>query len=147
MEKMKPAIHFFSENIPFVLKGKRMVRSWLMDCIAREEKQAGMLNFIFCDDAFLLPINRSYLHHDTLTDIITFDYADQKGMVQGDIFISVERARDNARQFKVSDYHEIRRLIIHGVLHLLGYDHEGSAEDEFIMSEKEKKLLALIREA
>ena len=145
MEKMKPAIHFFSENIPFVLKGKRMVRCWLMDCIAREEKQAGILNFIFCDDAFLLPINRSYLHHDTLTDIITFDYTDQEGRVQGDIYISVERARENAKKFDVSAHNEIRRLIIHGVLHLCGYDDKDPA-DKRLMSEKEDYYLSLLPE-
>jgi rRNA maturation RNase YbeY len=143
MEEMKPAIHFFSENIPFVLKGKRMLRAWLMDCIAREKKQAGMLNFIFCDDAYLLPINRSYLHHDTLTDIITFDYTDQKGKVQGDIFISIERARYNAALFEVSTDNEIRRLLIHGVLHLCGYD-DKDPEGKRLMSEKEDYYLSLL---
>jgi rRNA maturation RNase YbeY len=145
MEEMKPAIHFFSENIPFVLKGKAMVRAWIQDCIAREDKVAGIINFIFCDDKYLLPINQSYLHHDTLTDTITFDYSELENKIQGDVYISIERARDNARQFNVSPAREIQRLIIHGVLHLCGYD-DKSPDGKRLMSEKEDYYLSLLPE-
>jgi rRNA maturation RNase YbeY len=145
MEEMKTAIHFFSENIPFVLKGKGRVRAWLRDCIAHENKAAGILNFIFCDDEYMLPINRSYLHHDTLTDTITFDYSDLDNKVQGDVYISIERARENAEQFNVSPVHEIHRLIIHGVLHLCGYE-DKNPEGKRLMSEKEDYYLSLLPE-
>ena len=145
MEEMKPAIHFFSENIPFVLKGKGRIRAWLNDCIAREYKTAGIINYIFCDDEYLLPINQSYLHHDTLTDTITFDFAEQENKVQGDVYISIERARYNAGKLNVSPAYEIHRLIIHGVLHLCGYDDKDPAGKR-LMSEKEDYYLSLLPE-
>lgn len=145
MEEIKPAIHFFSENIPFILKRKRRLRAWILDCIAREKLKAGIINFIFCDDAYLLPINQSYLHHDTLTDTISFNYSDDEGKVQGDIFISIERARENARTFKARPIDEIHRLIIHGVLHLGGYE-DKDPEDKALMSQKEDYYLSLLPE-
>ena len=145
MEEIKPAINFFSENIPFTLKRKQKVRAWIFDCIAREKLKAGIINFIFCDDAYLLPINKSYLHHDTLTDTISFNYSDVEGKVQGDVFISVERARDNARAFNVSSADEIHRLIIHGVLHLGGYE-DKDPNDKALMSQKEDYYLSLLPE-
>ena len=122
-----------------------MIRAWIQDCIIREKLQAGIINFIFCDDAYLLPINKSYLHHDTLTDTITFDYSDKMDKVQGDVFISVERARDNARKYNVAIGNEIHRLIIHGVLHLSGYD-DKNPEDKSLMSKKEDYYLSLLPE-
>ena len=143
MEEIKPVIHFFSENIPFALKGKRLIRVWILDCIAHEGKHAGTINFIFCDDAYLLPINQSYLHHDTYTDIITFNYADHEDKVQGDVFISIQRAKENARLFKVKTSDEIHRLIIHGVLHLSGYL-DKTARDKALMTNKEDYYLSLL---
>lgn len=143
MGEIKAAIHFFSENVPFVLKGKRKVRAWIVSALLQEQKHAGVINFIFCDDAYLLPINQSYLRHDTFTDIISFDYSDHQSRVQGDIFISIERARENARIFKVKVSDEIHRLMIHGVLHLGGYLDETPGE-KAVMSQKEDYYLSLL---
>jgi len=120
-----------------------MIRAWILSCIEHEGKQAGIINFIFCDDDYLLPINQSYLHHDTLTDTITFNYSDQDNKIQGDIFISIERARENARIFKVSSSEEVHRLIIHGILHLSGYDDKDPG-GKTLMSEKEDYYLSLL---
>ncbi|MBE9491551.1 MAG: rRNA maturation RNase YbeY [Bacteroidetes bacterium] len=143
MEYPKPVINFFSENIPFTLKGKRKLRSWIFSAIANEEKIPGLINIIFCDDKFLLPINKNYLHHDTLTDIITFNFSEEDDKIYGDIYISIERARENARLFKVSFSDELHRLLIHGILHLAGYD-DKSPEEKDTMSKKEDYYLSLL---
>lgn len=132
-------IEFHSEDIDFQLPNPDIVRMWIHDTIREEGSTLDNLNFIFCSDEYLYQLNVEYLQHDTYTDVITFPYSDDS--VEGDIFISVERTRDNAQDFGVSPMHELHRVIIHGVLHLIGYD-DHSDEDEAAMRAKENHYLA-----
>ena len=131
-----PSISFFEEDISFKLKNKAEVRRWITDTIQNEGFKLKELTYIFCSDNYLLEINQQYLDHDTYTDIITFDNSEGNNIVTGDIFISIERIRENAAKFNVSETTELHRVIIHGVLHLLGYK-DKSARDKQKMTEKE----------
>ncbi|HEY1025227.1 MAG TPA: rRNA maturation RNase YbeY [Sphingobacteriaceae bacterium] len=133
-------VHFFSEDITFTLKQKEFVRNWINQTIISEGYRLNELTFIFCSDEYLLNINREYLNHDTYTDIITFDNSETEGEITGDIFISVERIRENAAKFKVSPTDELHRVIIHGTLHLLGYPDKSKAE-KALMTQKEDEYL------
>lgn len=112
-------ILFFSEGITFSLKNKSHIKKIILSIIQKERKTAGDISFIFCNDRFLLALNRKYLKHSTLTDIITFQYTPDK--LTGEIFISIPRVKENARKFNVSVENELHRLMIHGILHLCGY--------------------------
>ncbi len=136
------AIHFFTEDIDFVLKEKAAVRTWIKETIVSEAYALKEINFIFCSDEYLLQINREYLNHDTLTDIITFDNSEVQGRIIGDIFISVERIHENAEKFNVAERDELHRVMIHGVLHLLGYTDKGKKE-KAQMTEKENQYLGI----
>ena len=120
-------IHFFSEGVTFKLKHKNILRKWLKETIISESYSLKELNFIFCDDDYLLSINQEYLKHNTFTDIITFDNSENKHVIVGDIFISIVRVRENAITYKVSEQEELHRVMIHGTLHLLGYPDKGKA--------------------
>jgi rRNA maturation RNase YbeY len=135
------AIHFFSEDISFLIKKKAYVRSWIIDTVVEEGYKLKELNFIFCNDSYLLSINQQFLHHDTYTDIITFDNSEKGGQILGDIFISVERVQENAERFKTKLEDELHRVMIHGTLHLLGYPDKGT-EAKAIMTRKEDFYLA-----
>ncbi|MGJ1205412.1 rRNA maturation RNase YbeY [Sphingobacterium lactis] len=135
-------IQFFSEDIEFTLKNKQKVREWIGNSIKAEgSKRIGELNFVFCSDAYLLEINKQYLNHDTYTDIVTFDSSESADTIAGDIFISVDRTRENAAKFGVSETDELHRVIIHGVMHLCGY-YDKKKEDKALMTEKENTYLA-----
>ncbi len=134
-------INFFTEGIPFTLRARLKVRSWLQDTIKAEGQSTGELNFIFCGDDYLLNINRQYLDHDTYTDIITFDSSEEEGILSGDIFISVERVRENAAAFQISETDELHRVMVHGVLHLLGYG-DKDPNEKAQMTAKEDHYLA-----
>lgn len=136
-----PAINFFEEGISFRLKNKTQVRQWLADTIHSEGFGLKELTYIFCTDAYLLNINQQYLHHDTYTDIITFDNSDGEDMVIGDIFISIERIRENALKFEVSETTELHRVMVHGALHLIGYKDKSAAAKKK-MTQKEDFYLA-----
>src|SRR5471030_1971918 len=116
-----PAIHFFGEGITYKLKHKTALRQWITQTIQAEGFKLKELTYIFCSDSYLLQINQQYLNHDTYTDIITFDSSDIEKVIVGDIFISIERIRENAAKFKITETDELHRVIIHGALHLLGY--------------------------
>jgi len=131
-----PAINFFEEGISFTLKDKAKVRTWVTDTVIAEGYRLKELNYIFCSDEYLLQINQQYLNHDTLTDIVTFDNSEIPGNITGDIFISIERVRENASKFNVSERDELHRVVIHGALHLLGYT-DKSKTDKAKMTEKE----------
>ena len=135
-----PQITFFEEDIQYKLKDKTKVRQWIKDTIAAECYQLDELTYIFCSDAYLLQINQQYLDHDTFTDIITFDNSTEKKTVTGDIFISIERIRENAAKFNQTVANELHRVIIHGVLHLLGYKDKSPA-DKKKMTQMEDKYL------
>lgn len=141
MNKKAIPIYFHSENISFVLKQKTLTRVWLLNTIKKENKQLGEVNYIFCDDQHLLHINQTYLKHNTLTDIVTFDYS-EKNILSGDIFISIERVKENAKKFNVSFESELRRVMVHGLLHLAGYK-DKTKEHKTIMTRKEDHCLAL----
>lgn len=135
-------IHFFSEDISFTLKEKNKVRNWIKNTIRSEGKKLRELNFIFCSDAYLLEINKQYLNHDTFTDIVTFDNSESPDLIIGDVFISIERIRENASKYKVAEKDELHRVIIHGTLHLIGYK-DKTKSDKSLMTEKEDHHLAM----
>lgn len=135
-----PKIYFFYENIEYKVKGIKEIRLWLIACAASESKKIGELNIIFCDDNYLSKINKEYLKHNYLTDVITFDNSENKGILSGDVFISIERAKENAVLYKQTTTKEVRRLLIHGLLHLIGYS-DKSAIARKLMSELEDAYL------
>src|SRR5690606_17448516 len=115
------AINFFQEDIRYNLPKKLAIKRWLKQLATSEGYKITTLNYIFCSDEYLHHINREYLNHDTFTDIITFDNSDDKSTIEGDIFISVDRARENSQSQNNNFENEIKRLLCHGLLHLLGY--------------------------
>lgn len=135
-------ISFFTEDIAFTLKEKNNVRNWIKQTIVSEGKRLKELNFIFCSDNYLLEINKQYLNHDTLTDIVTFDNSETESKIVGDVFISIERVIENAATFNAPVRDELHRVIIHGVLHLLGYT-DKSKTTKAIMTGKEDEYLKL----
>jgi rRNA maturation RNase YbeY len=135
------AIYFSSENIKFDLRGKLKVKKWITDLIKAQNKKVGDISYLFCDDAYLIEVNRTYLDHDTYTDIITFDYV-EGDTISGDILISFERVKENAQLFNTTFDQELHRVIIHGVLHLLGQGDKTEAEAAQ-MRKKEEAALAL----
>jgi probable rRNA maturation factor len=136
-----PAIQFFEEDISYKLKNKALVRQWIKDTITAEGFKLKELTYVFCSDAYLLPMNQQYLDHDTFTDIITFDNSEIEDDIVGDIFISIERIRENAAKFKITETDELHRVIIHGALHLLGYT-DKSVVTKQKMTQKEDEYLA-----
>ena len=130
---------FFHSECDFKPESISHLDSWIKDAIANEQKILGEINYIFCDDDYLLEKNQTYLNHDTYTDIITFDYSEENS-VSGDIFISIERLKENARKFAVPFDTELRRVMIHGVLHLIGYKDKSDKEKK-LMREKEDSYL------
>ena len=136
---MESNIYCHSE-CDFELKKDLSITKWLKDVISTENKELGEINYIFCDDQYLLKKNQEYLKHDTFTDIITFDYTEQN-RINADIFISIERVKENAITFAVPFDNELRRVIIHGVLHLMGYA-DKSEEDTETMRSKENFYLS-----
>jgi len=121
-------ITFNNQKIKFTLKNKTLIKKWIISVIEKEKKKAGDINFIFCSDEELLKINQQYLNHNTYTDIITFDYSENNPpdslkkvvSISGDIFISIDRVEENAKKFSKTFENELHRVMIHGVLHLLG---------------------------
>ncbi len=134
-------ISFSNQDITFVLKKKLEVRNWVRSILEREGKLAGELAFIYCSDEFLLGLNKQYLKHDTLTDIITFDYS-EKELISGDVFISIERVKENAGLFSKTFDLELGRVMAHGVLHLAGYK-DKTTERKKEMRTKEDLYLPL----
>ena len=135
------AIHFFTEDVKEVRIPKRKVRTWVNQCITANSKRTGDINYIFCSDEYLRQINIEYLNHDYYTDIITFNYNDDS-LVSGDIYISLERVRDNAEEFEVSFHTELQRVVIHGVLHLIGFN-DHTDDDKVKMRAAEDESIAL----
>jgi probable rRNA maturation factor len=132
----------FNYETDFQLENEEKTSNWILECIEKEGFELGEINYIFCDDAYLHKINIEFLNHDTLTDIISFDYTMGK-LVGGDIFISVERVAENANDFNVSFENELHRVIMHGVLHYMGFK-DKTEEQKQEMRAKENECLALI---
>lgn len=129
----------FHYETEFDLKDNTKYIDWVNRIIASEQHLVGDINYIFCDDAYLLNINQQYLDHDTYTDIITFDYTDGK-VISSDIYISVERVKENAVDFKVDFDVEMLRVMAHGLLHLAGYKDKSTQEAALMRSKEEEKI-------
>lgn len=129
----------FNYETDFLLNNEDGLSDWISSVILAEGCTEEEINYIFCDDEYLYKLNVEFLNHDTLTDIISFDYSIGKN-IQGDIFISIERVRDNAKDFGVDFYEELRRVMVHGVLHYCGYK-DKSEEEVKLMRQKENQYL------
>ena len=132
-------VRYFFEDIRFEYKNKQFNNSWLKLVAESEICRLGDINIIFCSDPYLLNINLQYLSHDYYTDIITFDYS-EKPLISGDLFISVDSVRENALFYGTEFQNELHRVIVHGILHLIGYD-DHSEEDIAVMRSKENYYL------
>ena len=128
-------IQFCSEDITFSLKEKLKHKAWLNEVAKQEGKKILELSYVFCSDEYLLQINQEYLNHDTLTDIVTFDNSEDPKKIEGDIFISIDRVKENGEKLGTSNT-ELERVMVHGLLHLLGYK-DKKKEDKAVMTEKE----------
>lgn len=137
------AIQFFSEKTRFKLKNPKKSSAWIKSIMKREKKTLNSLNYIFCSDEYLRDINIEYLNHKTYTDIITFNYNPSQKEIEGEIYISIDRVKENAAKFKVDVQTELHRVMIHGVLHLLGYNDKSKSE-KAAMREKEDSCLSLL---
>jgi len=131
----------FNYETDFELENEAQYEDWISRIIESEGFDEGEINYIFCDDEYLHKINVEYLDHDTLTDIISFDYT-VGNLIQGDIFVSVERVQDNAKDFNVSFEEELKRVLSHGVLHYCGYK-DKSPKDEALMRSKEEEKMQM----
>jgi len=132
----------FNYETDFILKGETATEKWLQAVILGHNCDEGEVNIIFCDDAYLHKLNVEFLQHDTLTDIISFDNSLGK-LINGDIYISTERVADNAKDYKVSFLEELQRVMVHGVLHYIGFK-DKTAEDQKEMTRQENKALILL---
>jgi probable rRNA maturation factor len=132
---------YFNYETDFELVNDTIYKSWLSSIITSENKVEGEINYIFCDDKYLFKLNVDFLNHDTLTDIISFDYS-EGNFLQGDVFISIERVRENALDFKVPFDEELKRVLAHGILHYCGYK-DKSKKDELLMRQKEEEKIKM----
>lgn len=132
---MNQNINFFNQDLEYTLKHKNLIRKWISETAENEGKTIGEITYMFGSDDFILETNRQYLQHDFLTDIITFDYCEDNSL-NGDIAISLERVRENAKNYKVSVEKELLRVLIHGILHLCGYK-DKSKKEKTQMRDKE----------
>lgn len=135
-------INFFCEDIDFKVPQVRKTKTWLKTIALSEGFELKQLNYLFCSDEYVLNVNRQYLEHDFYTDIITFDNSEFENEIEGDIFVSIDRIKDNAETLKVSFKHELLRVLAHGVLHLVGYD-DLEDEQEAAMRLKENYYLSI----
>lgn len=135
-------IIFHFEDVSFDLKNTNRLSKWVASTIEQEQKDIGAINIIFCSDNYLLKLNRDYLDHDTFTDVITFNYVTEN-LISGDIFISSERVNENAQSLGVTFKKELFRVVIHGVLHLIGYN-DKSTEEALEIRAKEDFYLTLL---
>jgi probable rRNA maturation factor len=134
-------IRFFYEEINFKIQYPRKTIKWIIESAKREKKSVVNVNYIFCSDSYLLKLNQEFLSHNTFTDIITFD--DSKGKeISGEIYISLERVKENSLKFNTPFHSELRRVMIHGILHLIGYKDKKS-NDISLMRKKEEAYLSL----
>lgn len=137
-------INFFQEEVNFTLKHKRIIRNWLQMISAQSGHQIDTLTYIYCSDNYLLEMNKSYLNHDYFTDIITFDNRDnEEQSIDADLFISIDRVKDNAKTVGTSFQHELHRVMVHGLLHLLGQNDKTKAQQR-AMTKREEASLSLL---
>ncbi|MEZ5021985.1 MAG: rRNA maturation RNase YbeY [Chitinophagales bacterium] len=138
----KSTINFFAEDITLPNQLNVDYKKWISKVVDLEGYELSELSYIFCSDEYLLNINKEYLNHDYYTDIITFDNSEEDNLIAGDIFVSIDRVEENATELNVSFENELKRVMIHGVLHLCGYG-DKSEEEEKLMREKEEEAIAL----
>jgi rRNA maturation RNase YbeY len=131
----------FNYELEFKLSNEEQFSSWISKVILSENKKEGDINYIFCDDEYILEINKQYLQHDYYTDIISFDYS-VGNELHGDIFVSIERVKENASDFNVGFDEELKRVIIHGILHYCGYK-DKTDQDEQLMRQKEDEKIKM----
>jgi probable rRNA maturation factor len=129
----------FNYESDFILDQEEHFSSWIETIITSENKTVGEISYVFCDDDYLHAINLQYLNHDTLTDIISFDYT-EGDIISGDIFISIERVKDNSIDFKVSFEEELKRVLAHGVLHYCGYKDKTDTDAALMRAKEEEKI-------
>jgi len=129
----------FNYELDFKLDQEGLYADWISNVISSENKVEGDINYIFCDDDYLVEINKRYLDHDTLTDIISFDYSIGNNL-QGDIFISIERVGENAIDFNVDFNEELKRVMVHGILHYCGYKDKIEDEERLMRQKEEEKM-------
>ena len=134
----------FSFQTNYPLKSRTKIKQWIKQVIEAKGKKTGNITYIFCDDEYLLEVNKQYLQHDYYTDVITFDYV-ENDLISGDIFISTDRVRENALAFGSSETEELHRVIIHGALHLLGLK-DKSEKEASQMRQAENEALKLLNE-
>lgn len=135
------SIYYHNEDLPFPKLKRRESTKWIKEVVSLESRLVGEISFVFCSDSYLLEVNRKYLNHDYFTDIITFDYVSDN-VITGDIFISVDRVLENSKQFESSFDMELRRVMVHGILHLVGYK-DKTSEEKKLMTAKEDFYLNL----
>ena len=130
------------DSVSFSLKNKRFIKSWIKDIIQQNKKELGDINYIFCSDEKILEINKEFLKHDYYTDIISFDYC-EVNKINGDIFISIDTVKSNSIKYKTEFIEELHRVIIHGVLHFLGFKDKTKADAEKMREAENKALIRL----
>ena len=136
-------ILFFTEDISFTLKQKTKIRDWIKKAIEDHQKKLKSINYIFTTDNYLSNINEDYLQHNTLTDIITFNLSTAPNLIESDIYISIDRIRENSKCYSLPFTEELHRVMIHGILHLLGFNDKTEPEKKD-MRKKENHYLALL---
>ena len=136
----KTKVHFFSYDILTRLKNTTTLKHFIESIFKKETQTLGSINYIFCSDKAILEINKKYLNHDYYTDVITFDLSQNSKAISADVYISIERVRDNAKQLRHSIKSELHRVLFHAALHLCGYN-DKKKKDKEIMRERENDLL------
>ncbi|WP_341834055.1 rRNA maturation RNase YbeY [Chitinophaga pollutisoli] len=136
------AINFIAHEVKIRLKERTKLKAFLKDLFKREDRRLKGLHYVFCSDEYLLKINQEFLQHDTYTDIVTFELSENPDITEGEIYISIDRVLENAREFGVTEEYELHRVIFHGALHLCGY-RDKSKQEEILMREKEDENLRL----
>lgn len=137
-------VNYLLENVTMPLIDQEKVKSWLAAVVQRYGREVGTLTYVFCDDEYILEVNKQFLQHDYYTDIITFDYSNSR-RIAGDMVISLDTVRSNAQQLGADYHNELLRVIVHGVLHLCGINDKGLGERE-IMEQHENDALAMLPE-
>ena len=134
------AIHFHEKEISAGIKNKNLLKKWLKDLILQEQASPGQINIVFTTDRNVLELNKKYLSRDYLTDIITFDYTENQA-ITGDLFISITRVKENSDRFDVTFKMELKRVIVHGILHLLGYGDRNEKEKSLMRQMEDQYLV------
>ena len=136
-------IYFYSEDIRYPTRNKTKIKTWLQQVAKAEKKKIRHLNIIYCSDLYLLQLNKTYLNHHTLTDVITFEYTEEQNNLEGDIFISIERVKYNADELNISTSLELCRVMVHGLLHLMGYEDKTPSQKDKMRKKEDSYLIKL----